>query len=265
MTPRSQFASICFIGKRDRDQRLAEELTSAGYEVCTFANSVDVVVQLAGNKKYSLILVSSEDEADLKFLPKICAAVKIPVIFLTHRGQWEILTAPELPFPWMEVIAFQNLNPGELSWRVQTLLLRSASAGFCAETSDFTWGGYRFINGSRAVVFDKGREVRLQERQFLFALMLFKNMGELVSRDDFLNSLGEPPQGKSRAIDVCAANVRRKLELREENGLVLRSIYRRGYLLIPLNSLAGSDTAETVQSRGSFQRADFSGQPALEI
>lgn len=57
--------------------------------------------------------------------------------------------------------------------------------------------------------------------------MLFKNMGELVSRDDFLNSLGEPPQAKSRAIDVCAANVRRKLELREENGLVLRSIYRR--------------------------------------
>lgn len=130
MTPRSQFASICFIGKRDRDQRLAEELTSAGYEVCTFANSVDVVVQLAGNKKYSLILVSSEDEADLKFLPKICAAVKIPVIFLTHRGQWEILTAPELPFPWMEVIAFQNLNPGSCRGEFRPCFCAARRPGF---------------------------------------------------------------------------------------------------------------------------------------
>lgn len=264
MTLNAQTASICFIGKLPCDQRLAEELANDRYDVSVFASAVDMVVQLAGNKRFSLIVVSSEDEADLAFLPKICEAVKIPVIFLTLQRQWGTLTALQLRFPWMEVIALQNLAPGELSWRIQTLMLRSASAGFCTTRSDFTWGGYRFINGSRAVLRDDGREVRLQERQFLFALMLFEKMGELVTREDFLKSLGEPSQGKSRAIDVCAANVRRKLELREENGLVLRSIYRKGYLLIPVENRSERSPAAANPLRKTLQLAKVSPHHAAE-
>jgi DNA-binding response OmpR family regulator len=40
----------------------------------------------------------------------------------------------------------------------------------------------------------------------------------------------------SRSLDGCAATIRKKLELREENGLILRAVYRHGYQLVSLGT-----------------------------
>ncbi|WP_261803692.1 helix-turn-helix domain-containing protein [Variovorax sp. PAMC26660] len=48
-----------------------------------------------------------------------------------------------------------------------------------------------------------------------------------------------PSSPKSRKLDVCVSNVRRKLGLGPDSGFLLRSIYRRGYELNEVTPQAG--------------------------
>lgn len=92
---------------------------------------------------------------------------------------------------------------------------------------------YSFIEGHGLVRLD-GREIQLKPREFELARVLFRNVDKLLSRDWLWRSLwsGNPKQAPSRAVDVCAANVRKKLELRPGNGLILNAVYGRGYRLL---------------------------------
>lgn len=92
---------------------------------------------------------------------------------------------------------------------------------------------YCFIEGHSVVRLDD-REIQLKPREFELARVLFRNVDKLLSRDWLWRSLwgGNARQAPSRAVDVCAANVRKKLELRPGNGLILNAVYGRGYRLL---------------------------------
>jgi DNA-binding winged helix-turn-helix (wHTH) protein len=83
-------------------------------------------------------------------------------------------------------------------------------------------------------VVHKGREIMLQPRQFELALELFRNVGRLVyarvAVELAVARRCTAPDG-ARALDVCVANVRRKLELRRKARFTLHAVYRRGYQL----------------------------------
>jgi DNA-binding response OmpR family regulator len=91
------------------------------------------------------------------------------------------------------------------------------------------------------MVLHKGREIPLQRRQFIFALKMFQSLGSVVTRDYLARCFGERLEMGSRSLDGCAATIRKKLELREENGLILRAVYRHGYQLVSLGTSHRTD------------------------
>jgi DNA-binding response OmpR family regulator len=108
-----------------------------------------------------------------------------------------------------------------------------------AEAAGMVRGDYCFLE-RRRVVLHREREVLLQPREFEFALQLFQNVGRVLTREWLRESIWRARHHRedSRVLDVCAANLRRKLALQSENGFVLKAVYKTGYCLfeMPLDS-----------------------------
>jgi DNA-binding response OmpR family regulator len=77
-----------------------------------------------------------------------------------------------------------------------------------------------------------GKAVRLTRREFELALMLFTQMGDLLSRASILDALWQNDDGgSSRSLDTHICRIRKSLDIEPANGFVLSTIYRRGYRL----------------------------------
>jgi DNA-binding response OmpR family regulator len=88
-------------------------------------------------------------------------------------------------------------------------------------------------------VLHRGRELKLDPREFELAFMLFRNPDHLLTRDFLWIALWKQlPRKGARALDIAAAGVRKKLDLREENGVLLRAAYKRGYELLTVTPQA---------------------------
>ena len=133
------------------------------------------------------------------------------------------------------------LRPQELAARVQTLLHRARSD---VQFTDESWGRYRFLAASRQVEFG-GKRVTLRPREFDLALMLFRNVGRLLSRQHLLEALWRTngsveTEISLRSLDTHVSNVRRALRLREESNYMLNAVYGQGYRMEALDTEAHS-------------------------
>lgn len=91
--------------------------------------------------------------------------------------------------------------------------------------------GYKFERFELKVTFDD-QEVKLTEREFGLALLLFNNIGAVLSRDIFYKTLWKRADTtNSRALDTHIYRLRTKLALFPERGFVLRTVYGYGYRL----------------------------------
>lgn len=90
---------------------------------------------------------------------------------------------------------------------------------------------YRFERFTLRVTFDH-QTVQLTEREFSLALLLFSNVGVLLSRDEIFRAVWKRDDvTNSRALDTHLHRVRSKLALSPARGFVLRSVYGFGYRL----------------------------------
>src|SRR5699024_12565023 len=84
--------------------------------------------------------------------------------------------------------------------------------------------------------------LELAPKEYELALLLFRNPGRLFSRDVLSTAVWNreiPPT--SRTLDTHLSNIRRKLQIRPENGVRLNASYALGYRLESL-----LDSTETV-------------------
>ncbi|WP_081072847.1 response regulator transcription factor [Burkholderia cepacia] len=78
----------------------------------------------------------------------------------------------------------------------------------------------------------RGVSIRITNKEFEIAAMLFNNLGVVVSREHLGTVIwGRPVGALSRSIDTHIYRVRSKLSLSSENGLELKSVYSIGYRL----------------------------------
>ncbi|MFM9923046.1 winged helix-turn-helix domain-containing protein [Variovorax sp. H27-G14] len=226
---------ICVVGSNFSQRiSLLNEVSGTGYSAIDFSNAEEFVTAFAGGQKVSLLLLPISSEIDWRFLEKICSAASIPAIFLVQENQWDEVSSMSASASVRDVFSYAEDKYDELMWRIKSLLQKASKKEQVApDSGEFVWGNYRFIDALNTVVVQDDQEIRLQRRQFLFALALFRNVGCVVTRDRLFRLWGGETQiaRGSRTIDVCASNVRRKLDLREENGFVLRAVYGRGYQL----------------------------------
>ncbi|RBL82038.1 DNA-binding response regulator [Streptomyces cavourensis] len=77
-----------------------------------------------------------------------------------------------------------------------------------------------------------GKPVDLSSREFEVALMLFSNLGRIVSKDMLARKIwGVVDRKFDATLATYVSKVRSRLEVRAKNGLVISTIYNYGYRL----------------------------------
>ena len=150
------------------------------------------------------------------------------------------------------------MGAGEFEARVAALLRRAYPNQHAAEV-DF--GAYRFLPATRTLKVGR-RLVELKHLEYELALLLFQNLGRLLSRDHLREAVwGLGPDEPSRSLDTHISRLRTKLDLRPSNGFLLSAIYGLGYRLEPIDvaSLTPLHTANNPdRASGSLQKAPAS-------
>lgn len=133
---------------------------------------------------------------------------------------------------------------GELRARVMALLRRG---GHVPPSKEIEWGPYRFLVQDRGVWIDGVAVTTLTTKEFDLALIMFRNIGRLLSRAHLIEAVwGSGADVSSRSLDVYMSHVRSKLRLRAETGYKLVSVYSHGYRLEDLGlTRPGSAASDT--------------------
>ena len=113
--------------------------------------------------------------------------------------------------------------------RINALARRKESATRGDTTLDF--GCYQ-ISLQHGRIARSGEPIELTEKEYRLALMLFNNIGRLISRDHMLKNVwGIQSTLATRTVDTHISRIRRKLDLTPENGWRLKAVYQHGYRL----------------------------------
>lgn len=130
---------------------------------------------------------------------------------------------------------FKPFRPLELRARVARLFERSHKSRL-GPASRF--GRWDFDSSTNVVKYRsdategaKAEEVRLTEKEFKFALTLFRNLDKPVSRGHLLAAAGYSSESITRSLDIHIYRLRNKLRLDGGRDVQLRTVYGQGYRL----------------------------------
>lgn len=158
---------------------------------------------------------------------------KIPVIFVTQRDCEEDL-AYALEHGADDYVT-KPIKPVVLRARIHALLRRVRGGQLDANNSQ-KFGRFRFDSQSSQLFIDEA-PVSLTQKEFELALFMFRNSGRLLSRAYLLENVwGHSTELNTRTLDTHISRLRKKLNLGEDAGWRLSSIYHHGYRL---ESVAG--------------------------
>jgi DNA-binding response OmpR family regulator len=154
----------------------------------------------------------------------------VPVLFLTSRdAEQDVVEA--LSHGADDYLA-KPPRPAELLARLVALKRRADSAG--AMPKPLSVPPFVLDPTSSSVKLN-GEPVELTLRQFQLALVLFRNVGRLLSRTYLLEAVwGLNDQVQTRTLDIHISQLRSALKL-PENGWRITSVYAHGYRLEPLD------------------------------
>ncbi|PJX27826.1 DNA-binding response regulator [Advenella sp. S44] len=172
----------------------------------------------------------------------------LPVLFLTSRTSEEDL---------VEAIEAGADDYLVKPYTAQVLRVRMLSLLRRANPSDID---NTMIEVGPYVIDTRLRSVRLHNepvslapKEFDLAVLFFRNMGRLFSRDALSASIwNREIPATSRTLDTHLSNVRQKLQIRPENGLRIVSSYALGYRLETVAEPSAADAqAQPGQTRAN--------------
>lgn len=198
-------------------------LREKGYEVCGFSDGSNIVEKVRDNNIDLLILDIMLPEKDgLSILKEIREFSNLPIIMLTARtDEFDKVTGLDLgaddyitkPFSILELIS-----------RVKAVLRRSKKK----DKDDLTYKEISLNTSKRRVkVLDE--KIDLTYKEFEMLLLLMSNVGNVISREDFLLKIwGYDYEGETRTVDVHIASLRSKLK---DYGKYIHTVRNLGYKL----------------------------------
>ena len=148
----------------------------------------------------------------------------VPVIFCTARTDEE--AASDILRAGADDYIPKPIRYMEFMARIHALLRRRGP-----RIGTLNFGGIEIdLDGRRIRL--AGVDVDLTQREFELAVILLKNIGRVLSRDELLTSIWSRDSGvDTRTVDTHASRLRKKLGLSGESGLMLSSVYGQGYRL----------------------------------
>lgn len=239
---------------------LLHSLPRLGYDAIPFTRLSDFLSSLDCGRQVDLLLLMVDNELASRSLFAACRALNIPTLLIVRDKRWEQLMPWRDAPGWDDFIELHGAGiegaMNELAWRMRTLLLRARHAAQTTHLHTTSWGSYQFLDMAHTVLLGD-RRIRLQPRQYAFAVTLFRNAGQVITRDWLWQSIWDKttPYEGTRVLDVCAANIRKRLNLCAENGFVLRAVYKRGYQLIPVSPAPGQIKEREFTRQGGRRHA----------
>ncbi|WP_286891824.1 response regulator transcription factor [Achromobacter sp. UBA2119] len=214
----------------DQARRIQQVLTAAGYACTSYHQSRDLLAALR-TETYDLVLLDWHlpdiDGDDVVRWLRTHIGARIPVIFLTNRSAEDDLV--EGLRAGADDYIVKPMRPLELLARVAALLRRSQIAEPVDQTLEVA--RYRIDPAARAISLDDVA-ISLAPKEFELALLFFRNVGRLMSRDVLAECVwNREIPATSRTLDTHLSNIRQKLQLRPQHGVRLTSSYALGYRL----------------------------------
>jgi DNA-binding response OmpR family regulator len=213
----------------DQARQIRQVLNGAGHACESYARGQELLAALRANS-YDLVLldwhVPDINGGEVLRQLRQLLGYAIPVVMLTSRDKEEDLV--EILAAGADDYLAKPLRPAELLARVSALLRRAQPA---ASDEVFAVAAYR-LDPVKRVIELNGREIVLAPKEFDLAVLFFRNIGRLMSRDMLSESVwGREIPATSRTLDTHLSNIRQKLQLRAQHGVRLSSSYALGYRL----------------------------------
>ena len=151
---------------------------------------------------------------------------KVPILFVTVRdSEQDIVFALE---HGADDYMIKPARQQELLARVHALLRRAYP---CEEDKQPSFPPFQ-IDTQRGEIRRDGAKIELTPKEFDLAVVLFRNMGRLMSRDHLQEAVwGRSGDLATRTVDTHVSQMRKKLDLRLETGFRVVPVYNYGYRL----------------------------------
>jgi len=208
-------------------------LVDAGHDVHAYLSGRETLKQ-AGRESFDLFLLDWQvpDVSGAEVLSWIRANVskRVPVLFVTVRD-----TEEDIVFALEHGADDYMVKPPrkqELLARVNALLRRAYPN---EEPSHLSFPPFE-IDTQRGEIKRDGVKIELTPKEFELAVVLFRNVGRLMSRGHLQEAVwGRTGDLATRTVDTHVSQVRKKLDLRPEAGYRVVPIYNFGYRLEQLS------------------------------
>ncbi|MCB4359452.1 response regulator transcription factor [Quatrionicoccus australiensis] len=213
---------------RSQAEVLKALLKSEGHQVEVFSEGL-ACIEAMKTRSFDFFVVDwtlpdiGGDEV-LKHIREKCGW-DVPVVFCTARTEEE--SAADILRLGADDFIPKPIRYMEFMARVQSLLRRRKSA----RPGPLRIAGIEIdLEGRRVTL--AGVEVDLTQREFDLAVVLLRNIGRVLPREELLSSVWvRDNEVDTRTVDTHASRLRKKLGLAGESGLMLTSVYGQGYRL----------------------------------
>lgn len=211
-------------------QSLVELLSEHGHDCEHFETGKSFLYSVLHNS-YDLLILDWQlpDIEGTEVLRQLRAEMswRIPVLFLTQRdSENDIITALDAG---ADDYLVKPARQGELAARINALSRRMGTEQ--TEQEELEIGPYQ-INISKRTIISSGEDISLTDKDFDLAVFMFQNIGRLLSRDFLLERVwGISSNINTRTVDTHVSRLRRKLNIKPENGFRIKTIYQHGYRL----------------------------------
>lgn len=211
-------------------ERISRLLEGAGHRVHAFSRGRALLNNLR-SETFELLILDWEVPglSGLDVLRALRARVgpPAPVLFLTHRdGEADIVQALQAG---ADDFLIKPARDRELLARVDALGRRVHGHGQAPELLDLP--PFRVDVANQRIERD-GKPLGLTRREFEVAVLLFRNIGQVLSRSHIMEAVwGQGDATSTRTVDMHVSRVRQVLGLSAAIGLRLTAIYGFGYRL----------------------------------
>lgn len=214
----------------DQVERITRLLEGAGHQVHSYARGTAMLASLR-SESFDLIILDWEvpGMSGIEVLRSVRTRMgpAVPVLFLTHRdSEADVVQALQAG---ADDFLIKPARDRELLARIESLARRSKAQASTPELIDIP--PFR-IDPARQWIERDGQPVELTRREFEVAVLLFRNLGQVLSRGHLMEAVwGQKDATTTRTVDMHVSRVRQALGLSAAIGLRLTAIYGFGYRL----------------------------------